>query len=223
MFSDLLKIIKSFKKYRVESTLIVLSIFITLISLFMLLAGSQEQNNNISVKANQESKTNSEEIKTIQNIIVDVSGAINRPGIYELNNGSRINDAIQMAGGLSYEADKKYFYRNYNLSSYVYDQEKLYIPYYWEITSGIFIENPRILNYLSAIPTIQSVEPTELIEKININEATIDELDELPGIGAITAQKIIQNRPYSAINDLLSKKIVNSGVFENIKSEISIN
>ena len=58
--------------------------------------------------------------------------------------------------------------------------------------------------------------------QININAASEQELDSLPGIGPIYAQKIINGRPYSSIDELLSKKIVGSKVFEEIKEKITV-
>ena len=215
--------LKSFKKYRVESILIVLSILVTFTSLIIFLLSSNGPNQDIRVE--ESINTNKEKpLKSFPDkIFVDVSGAVVNPDVYELSVGSRINDAVKIAGGLSNEADSRYFYRNYNLSAFVFDQEKIYIPYFWEITSGIFKENTRILNYLSAIPSIEKAETTKPDDKININSATIDELDELPGIGVVTAQKIIENRPYTSIDELQSKKVISKSVFENIKDEIVLN
>jgi competence protein ComEA len=64
--------------------------------------------------------------------------------------------------------------------------------------------------------------PSESQSLISINDSTIEELDQLPGIGQITANKIISNRPYTTIEDLLTKKVVNKGVFEKIKNLIEI-
>jgi len=223
MSKDLIKTLKGFKKYKTESILIIVSIIITLISLIIFITSSTHTENEIIIDKGAKVEKKISENDFESQIFVDISGAVNKPGVYKFKNFSRINDAVQKAGGLSYAADEKYFYRNYNLSAFIYDQEKIYIPYHWEISSGIFVENPRILNYLSSIPNIQNAQTKESSDKVNINEATIDELDELPGVGVVTAQKIIQSRPYSTIDELLSKKVVNSGVFENIKSEIVIN
>lgn len=223
MSEDLLKTIKGFKKYKTESILIISSIIVTLISLFIFITSSSKSTNEIYIdeKIDESKVKEKEDFK--DEITVDVSGAVIKPGVYSLKNGSRINDAIDRASGLSYDADAYYFYRNFNLSALIYDQEKIYVPYLWEITSGIFVENPRILNYLSAIPLIKDAIIDKSQEKTNINSASIDELDELPGIGAVTAQKIIQNRPYSNIEDLQTKKIVSKTVFENIKDQITAN
>lgn len=223
MSTDLIKTLKGFKKYKTESILIITSIIITLISLIIFITSSTHSENGIVIDKEIETDKKIPENDLGGKIVVDISGAVNNPGVYKFNKSSRINDALEKVGGLAYNADKFYFYRNFNLAAYIFDQEKIYIPYLWEISSGIFVENPRILNYLTALPQIKDavIENEQL--KTNINSATIDELDELSGIGTITAQKIIQNRPYTKIEELETKKIVNKSVYDNIKDQIDIN
>jgi competence protein ComEA len=179
-------------------------------------------NTETSQDINIEENKNDQSFKQVKNIVVDVSGAVNKPGVYELKYGSRINDAIKKAGGISDDADYNYFSRNFNLSSFVFDQEKIYVPFSWEINSGIFIEETRILNYLNPFITNSSNEYQTSYESdlININTATSQELEELSGIGQVTAKKIIDNRPYSSVEELLSKKILKQNIYENIKDQI---
>lgn len=223
MSKDLIKTLKGFKKYKTESILIITSIIITLISLIIFITSSTHSDNEIIIDKEIGTDKKIPEIDLNNQIVVDISGAVNKPGVYKFSKPSRINDVLEKVGGLAYNADNYYFYRNFNLAAYIFDQEKIYIPYLWEVETGIFVENPRILNYLTALPQIKNavIENEQL--KTNINIATIDELDELSGIGTITAQKIIQNRPYTKIEELETKKIVNKSVFENIKDQIDIN
>lgn len=223
MSSDLSKILKKFRKYKTESILITLSIIITVISLLIFTLSSNKNTNKIVIEDHSQSIKEPTTIENKEVITVDISGAVNNPGVYQFKKDSRINDAIKKAGGLAYNADNFYFYRNFNLAAYIFDQEKIYVPYHWEISSEIFVENSKILNYLTTLPQIKDTVIEKNNTKTNINNATIDELDGLSGIGTITAQKIIQNRPYSSIEELESKKIVNKSVFENIKAQISIN
>jgi competence protein ComEA len=57
---------------------------------------------------------------------------------------------------------------------------------------------------------------------VNINQATEEELDALPGVGPVTAQKIISNRPYQSVDDLVSKKAVGQSVFSKIKDQVRV-
>ncbi|HEX7542687.1 MAG TPA: helix-hairpin-helix domain-containing protein, partial [Patescibacteria group bacterium] len=107
------------------------------------------------------------------------------------------------------------------------DQEKIYIPSIMEISDGIFIQNQRTLDYVSPVTGDVNITPTTKAptnnQLINLNSGTIEELDQLPGIGQVTANKIITNRPYSIIDELLTNKVVNKSVFEKIKSLVSTN
>ena len=164
--------------------------------------------------------------------MVDVSGAVRSPGVITVTRTTRISDVIKKAGGLLPEADSAFFYRNYNLARYVQDQEKIYVPFASEIYSGIFEEKKRYLDYLTPASTV--ADPTQqhtssensasAVEKgkTSINKATPTELDALPGVGKATAQKIIDNRPYSSINELLEKKIVSTSVFNQITDLIAL-
>lgn len=141
-------------------------------------------------------------------IFVDVEGAVISPGVYELPQDSRIKDLIIKAGGLSESADRTWFSKNINLASKLSDGGKLYIPLQGEESSVVQVSGGGAVMGAS----------TGLI---NINSASENQLDSLPGVGPATASKIINNRPYQAIEELVSKKAVTSKVFENIKDKIS--
>jgi competence protein ComEA len=207
---------KKFKKYLVEIIILTIAIFISVISLIIFLnSSSQKEEIKISETKNQ--------ITSVKKIFVDISGSVNKPGLYQLNNNSRIKEAIDKAGGLSDDADKGYFNRNFNLARFLSDQEKIYIPSVWEVQNGYFIENPQTLNYIQPINQQSIVFNSDSSQNlININQASLDELDTLPGIGKVLGQKIIDNRPYQSLEDLINKKVINKSVFEKIKDLISL-
>ncbi|MCL4363711.1 helix-hairpin-helix domain-containing protein [Patescibacteria group bacterium] len=207
---------KKIKKYLVELILIAAAVVTTVISLVLLSKTYQE---------NYQSSTTQSSIEPISSysqttIFVDVSGSVNKPGLYEASNGARLKEMIDKAGGLTIDADKDFFSRNSNLSRVVSDQEKIYVPSTWEVSNGYFIEEPKTIavNFASQ-STNQAIATSDLI---NINSATIEELDKLPGVGAVVGQKIIDNRPFGALEELINKKVVNKNVYENIKNLISI-
>jgi competence protein ComEA len=212
-----LPVLKKIKKYKIEIFLLGASFFIAIFSLILY------------QKEKAEEKKEVVEEKTFNNplpykkIFVDVAGAVKNPGVYEATFGARLKDVLDLAGGLSDEADKFFFQRNFNLAKIVIDQEKIYIPSTWEVQSGIFVENQRTLDYTQK--TNINWEGGNLensINKININQATAEELETLPGIGKLTAQKIIKNRPYQTIDELLTKKVISKSTFEKIKDLISL-
>ncbi len=149
-----------------------------------------------------------------QKIVVDVEGAVVKPGIYSLAQGSRVQEALVLALGLSETADRNWVEKNLNLAAKLTDGAKIYIPRLGEAQTTA----------ASAIEGVSS--GTDVLGAnalINVNTATSSELDVLPGVGPVTAQKIINNRPYATINELLDKRVVSAKVFTQIKDKISVN
>jgi competence protein ComEA len=145
-----------------------------------------------------------QEIKTIR---VDIAGAVNKAGVYKLNSDSRIEDAVLVAGGLSAEANVEYISKYINMAQKITDGMKIYIPPIGE----------------QSIPQVAgAMVVSGSNQQININSATQSELESLPGIGEVTAAKIIGSRPYSKVEDLLEQKIVNKSTFEKIKGSIMV-
>ncbi len=139
-----------------------------------------------------------------QKVIVDIQGAVLNSGVYQLTSESRVVDALAAAGGMSEDADRQWIEKNLNLAKKVSDGLKIYIPRAGE----------RILSE-------QGIELNGPV--ININTASATDLESLPGIGAVTANNIIDGRPFTQIEDLLSRKIVGESTFKKIKDKISAN
>ncbi len=204
------QVLKNFlQKYLWELILILIAVVLALGSFALFLNSPPKKIEKVPVQKSQE-------IKTESKITVEIAGAVNGPGIYQLSTGSRLNDLLKLARGLSDQADKLYFARNFNLAKYVADQEKVYIPSRQEITQGLFSQNDNFLRQDS-----QSGAADES-EKVDLNSASSDELDALSGIGEVTAQKIIDNRPYKTIDDLITKKVVKQNVFDSIKNQLIV-
>ena len=138
-----------------------------------------------------------------QKVKVDIEGAVEQPGIYEMENDSRIQDVLITAGGMTPKANRTYVSQNINLAQKVYDGLKIYIP---EINSN--------LTNLSNSPNLSNL--------VNINTGTPSQLDTLPGIGEATAKKIIDGRPYQNISQLIEMHIVTQSVYTKIKDLISL-
>lgn len=134
----------------------------------------------------------------ILELVVDVEGAVARPGVYKLKSGSRIVDAINIAAGFSEDADVNWVEKNLNRSAKVSDGMKIYIPRF-NGEKGSGMEDDRI----------------------NINTAGVGELDKLPGVGEVTAEKIISGRPYIQAEEMMQRKIVSQKVWEQIKNLVS--
>jgi len=213
---------KLWKKYKIEFVLITISLIITIISISIYVGNQTKDDNDVEIK-----KEISEEKIIPVKIYVDLAGAVIKPDVYQLPSGARLKDVLKLCGGLSADADRGFFSRNYNLSRLVVDQEKIYIPTTYDINAGLFTENPRLLDYNQPQsiqqPTTSEIDQSDTLNEIlNINLASLEELDQLPGVGKVTAEKIIRGRPYSLIDELLTKKIVNKSVFDKIKDLIAV-
>lgn len=204
-FESFLPVAKALQRFALELGILSLALLIAIISFVFYLKDYRSSKNPDEVMIKSPSPNRSPQIT------VDVSGAVEKAGIYEATSGARLKDVLIQAGGLSAAADREFFARNFNLAKFVSDQEKIYIPSYAEVLAGIFTEPQKIID-----PTSESQT-----QKININSATPEELDTLPGIGKVASQKIIQNRPYKNIEELLSRKILRKNVYENIKNLIT--
>ena len=141
-------------------------------------------------------------------IIVHITGAVPRPGVYALPEGARVQDAISAAGGFLADADKT----GINLARVLEDGEQIDIPY--GEGASIVIPTPGVEVIISSS------------ELININTASQFELESLPGIGPTTAQAIIahreENGPFATIEDIVDVPGIGSGTFERIKDLITV-
>lgn len=149
-------------------------------------------------------------VPTEKPIIVHVTGAVPRPGVYALAQGSRVQDAISAAGGFLAEANKQ----GINLARALEDGEQLDIPYAEGASPVIGTEVPA---------STGSASSSDLI---NINTASQTELESLPGIGPTTAQKIIeyreQNGPFVSTQDIINVSGIGPGTYERIKDLITV-
>jgi competence protein ComEA len=147
-------------------------------------------------------------VPTDKPIVVHITGAVPRPGVYALPQGARVQDGISAAGGFLAEAEKT----NINLAQSLEDGEKLDVP---------FIEGA---SPVLATPVPEVVSSTT--ELVNINIASIAELDTLPGIGPTTAQKIIdyrdQNGPFLNIEDIVNVSGIGPASYERLKDLITV-
>jgi competence protein ComEA len=151
---------------------------------------------------------------TSEPIQVHVAGAVVRPGLYDLPEGSRVMDAIEAAGGLVAEADKN----GLNLAARVEDAQRLDVPY----VSGYVPEEDQ------GFAVINDGTPSSStgVELVNINAASLQELDALPGIGETTARKIIayreENGPFTRIEDIVNVSGIGAATYDDIKDLITV-
>lgn len=127
-----------------------------------------------------------------------ISGAVNKPGVYEISDSTRVLDLINLAEGFTAEADSNFIGAQLNLSEKLSDGTMIFIPAKGDALS------------------------TSNESKINVNTASLQELATLPGIGESTAQLIIDNRPYASVEDLLNVPRIGDKTLEKIRGLITI-
>ncbi len=172
---------------------------------------------------------------------VDIKGAIKNPGVYELNANDRVEDVILKSGGILDEADISVI----NLSKKVFDEMVIIIYTKEEVEKMlngedviidniitnkevIFpdIKNDATINNTSSSNKVDENETTVNKSIININTATIDELDSLPGIGNSKAQNIIDyrniNGNFETIEDIMNVNGIGTAIYEQIKTYITV-
>lgn len=166
--------------------------------------------NNSKIKNAEEEKN----LKvTNKEITVYISGAVNNPGIVTLNSGERLATAVDKVGGTTEKADLN----KVNLAIKIEDEMHYIIP---EIGEEINYTSENIKD------DIVSKDTTNNSAKININTATIEELDTLPGVGEATANKILNHRKengnFKSIEEIKNVNGIGDKKFENIRELISV-
>jgi len=198
---------KKFKKY----------FLITIIILFLLTSLFQKIfNNNINddMELKNDNNLNStqnllldKEEKNEKEIVVHLSGQVNKPGVYRINNDKRLADLLKIAGGVKENADMS----DINLAVPLIDGEKIIIPEKISSSSELeFIE-------VQSVENNSSIKSSELI---NINSADLDELQEISGIGPSKAEAIIDFRNENGFIDDKSSLTKISGIGEKTVEKI---
>jgi competence protein ComEA len=147
-------------------------------------------------------------------LVVDVAGAVRRPGLYRLPAGSRVGDAIAAAGGFGPRVDAAAVTASINLAERLEDGSKVLIP---ELGWSAAVSG----HPLPATPS----PPAQGPPLIDLNRATQADLEALPGIGPVTAKKIIDARasaPFQQPDDLVSRGVVGASVFEKIRGLVFV-
>ena len=158
-------------------------------------------------KDEKEDKNQKEEVVEQDLITVDVKGAVKSPGIYDLPVGSRINDAVQKAGGLTDNADSK----SINLAQRISDEALVYVPTKEEATSQEAYSN---------------ASNTKENKKVNLNKASLEELKQVKGLGAKRAQDIIDHREsngnFKSVDDLKKVSGIGAKTIEKLKEYVTV-
>lgn len=147
---------------------------------------------------------------------VYVSGAVHNPDVYLLPANSIVKDAVQAAGGATDDADLV----RINLALVLYDQQQVYVPCVGETPPVAPLPG-------SASPATPVASSSDSLAggKVNLNTATLEELDTLPGIGPAIAQRILDYRqtsgPFTAPEDIMNVKGIGPATYDKLKDLIT--
>lgn len=139
-------------------------------------------------------------------IYVHITGEIKKPGVYKMKAGTRMDDLVKEAGGLTEDADIDLI----NLSEKLVDEERIIVP-----AKGASNNTDETSHAASAVQT----------KKININTADLNELTSIPSVGEKTAQKIIdyrEKKKFKKIEDIMNIEGIGENKFKNMKDYISV-
>lgn len=140
-------------------------------------------------------------------LVIDIEGGVNNPGVYALPAGSRVEEGLMKAGGLSPDADMARISQSMNRAAKITDGAKLYVP--------------RISDQ-SGPESDTAVLGSETATTININTASSSELESLSGIGPVLAGKIIAGRPYQRVEELVERQVIGQALFAKIRDTLTL-
>jgi competence protein ComEA len=146
-------------------------------------------------------------------IVVDVEGAVLEPGIRELPSGARVADAVSAAGGYAPDADLEAAAATINLAERLTDGAQVVVP---RIGAGAAAGGPNAAPSGAEAAAMED-EPDG---PLNINTASADELEALPGIGPVTVDRIIagrEERPFSSLDDAVERGVLDRGQLNDLE------
>ena len=214
MFEDYLALLKKYKSVVALGAILVMAI-----GAFLVLQQKPEakttdfptvSTTSTSQESTEETSPDSPESETI---LVDVKGAVQSEGVYELPQTARVNDAIKAAGGFSDQADKK----SVNLAQKLSDEAVVYVA-----SQG---ENVSVVQPATSSPTAGNTG-SENTEKINLNTATVADLTTISGIGEKRANDILAYRDsqggFTSVDDLNNVSGIGDKTLENIRPYVTV-
>ncbi len=190
------------------------------------MAGTGTSTDGVLVEAASPAPSAGSQVASI--VVVDVGGAVVGPGVYRLPDGSRVGDAIAAAGGFGPRVDARRATLELNLASLLTDGQHLVVPSRDDPAvdgagggagggAGAGVGAGSGAGVGAGTGGVSGV--------IDLNRATAGELDTLPGIGPVTAAKIIAAReasPFRAVQDLLDRKLVGQKTFDGLSDLVTV-
>lgn len=167
--------------------------------------GGKPSSEPVSIVSNDPFTSERPAQSTEPELVIDVEGGVAEPGIQRLPAGSRLADAIVAAGGFAPDADTSLASRQLNLAAALTDGQQIYVPRQGD---GPGTGSPG------------GSAGTSPGGKVNLNQASPEQLDGLPGIGPVTVQKIVaarQQQPFRTLDELVERKVLTTSQLSKIR------
>lgn len=189
------------------------------------LGGEARLSDNVKTSENTDKEAGS--LENSRPLVVYVCGEVKNEGVYTLEDGSRIIDAIMEAGGYTVDASETYL----NLAAGLSDSQMIYVPSKEEVKSGTISDAPQMMSgtvggteiSTAGVPADGSGSGNGMV---NINSATKEQLMTLPGIGESKADKIIayreSNGGFSSTEEIMQISGIKDGLYNKVKDKICV-
>jgi competence protein ComEA len=204
-----MRLLEKIQKLKIVDGLLVLGFLLVILGIGMNFRDQFLAKEEVKVESKNISPTGKVDVQVYSEVVIDISGEVIKAGVYKLKNGSRIEDVLIMAGGLSAKADRDWVDQNLNRAEKIYDGQKIFIPAKGETVKAV----------LGAKTVSQS-------KIIRINSAGLEELDKLDGVGPAIAQRIIdyrtENGGFKSVEEIKLVPGIGDKMFEKIKDEIQL-
>lgn len=203
--------INKFKRYINKNSKLIFKILVILGIIIVSAVVNFRQNHSDEIdlnKVDSGSETTSQQTANSEKYYVDISGEVKNPGVYQVKKRTRLVDLIEKAGGLTQKANLDAI----NQASFVEDGSKIIIP-------------SKDGSSESSGETGETSSGITATGKVNINQASQDELMTLPGVGAVIAQRIIEYRSanrFGSIEDIKNVKGIGDATYEKLKDLIAV-
>jgi competence protein ComEA len=143
-------------------------------------------------------------------LVVEVGGAVLRPGVYRLPSGSRVADAVAAAGGYGPRVDAEAADQALNLAAPLVDGEQVHVPRRGESSQA------------GGGGAGAGSSPAAAGGLVDLNHASAEALDALPGIGPATVAKIMAARPFASVDDLETRKVLGAATLAKIRALVTV-
>lgn len=153
-------------------------------------------------------------------LVIDVGGAVVRPGVYRLAPGSRVGDALAAAGGFGPRVDPRRAERELNLAARLEDGQRIRVP-----SRDDPPDETAVASDGGRTTDAGGGGSPRSGGLVDLNSASEDELDRLPGVGPVTAAKIVagrEERRYGSVDELLARRVVGAATFAKLRDLVTV-